>query len=643
MAEIKTREKFKGIKALDKAAVAGERMKRAFVRAKDQAENLLDDGKISPSEYAEDKVRYMAEDTAREVGHEAGKLTGKAKSAYRTRRETQRTVDAAQQDRTRIRYAWSRTIKTAEIRQRTVKQTAKSTGQATVKTAKGTVKTAQKSAKTAQQTSKAAIKTAEATAKATKAAAQTSVKAARTTAQVAKTAAKTLAAAAKAAAKAIASAAKAIAAAVKALVAAIAAGGWVALIVIVIICLIAAVVACFGIFFSSEDTGSDKPMRAVVQEINQEYQTQLDDIKGSVTYDTLEMSGSRAVWPEVLSVYAVKVTSDPDNPQEVATVTPEKEQILRDIFWVMNTISHSTTTESVTTIIESDDGHGNILEETVTETKTTLHIVVSHKTAAEMAAEYGFGTQQLEHLDALLEEGTSGMWAAVLYGVYGADDQIVQVALTQVGNVGGEPYWSWYGFSGRVEWCACFVSWCANECGYLDTGVIPRFANCSIGIRWFQERGLWQDGNYEPRPGDLIFFDWDDEDEGQDGAADHVGIVEKVDGVKLSQMQFIVCGIFSLIVMFLFENPSMEAILSCWFPILYTGMFSQGIAYTFQVVAQKHADPTSASLILSLESVFSVVAGAIILHEMMSGREIIGCILMFAAIIVAQLPESKAE
>lgn len=243
MAEIKTREKFKGIKALDKAAVAGERMKRAFVRSKDQAENLLDDGQISPSEYAEDKVRCMAEDTAREVGHEAGKLTGKAQSVYRTRRETQRTVDAAQQDRTRIRYARSRTIKTAEIRQRTVKQTAKSTGQATVKTAKGTVKTAQKSAKTAQQTSKAAIMTAEATAKATKAAAQTSAKAARTTAQAAKTAAKTLAAAAKAAAKAIASVAKAIAAAVKALVAAIAAGGWVALIVIVIICLIAAVVA----------------------------------------------------------------------------------------------------------------------------------------------------------------------------------------------------------------------------------------------------------------------------------------------------------------------------------------------------------------------------------------------------------------
>ena len=312
---------------------------------------------------------------------------------------------------------------------------------------------------------------------------------------------------------------------IKALVAAIAAGGWVALIVIVIICLIAAVVACFGIFFSSEDTGSDKPMRTVVQEINQEYQAQLDDIKGSVVYDTLEMSGSRAVWPEVLSVYAMKVTSDPDNPQEVATVTPEKEQILRDIFWAMNTISHSTTTESVTTIIESDDGHGNILEETVTETKTTLHIVVSHKTATEMAAEYGFGERQLEHLDALLEEGTSGMWAAVLYGVYGADDQIVQVALTQVGNVGGEPYWSWYGFGSRVEWCACFVSWCINQAGYSE----PRFAACaSQGVPWFKEHGQWAAGNYtDVAPGDVIFFDWDG------GGSDHVGLVIGTDGTNV--------------------------------------------------------------------------------------------------------------
>lgn len=105
MAEIKTREKSKGIKALDKAVVAGERMKRAFVRSKDQAENLLDDGQISPSEYAEDKVRYMAEDTAREVGHEAGKLTGKAKSACRSHREAKRTANACRSKRRTSKFS----------------------------------------------------------------------------------------------------------------------------------------------------------------------------------------------------------------------------------------------------------------------------------------------------------------------------------------------------------------------------------------------------------------------------------------------------------------------------------------------------------------------------------------------------------
>lgn len=82
----------------------------------------------------------------------------------------------------------------------------------------------------------------------------------------------------------------------------------------------------------------------------------------------------------------------------------------------------------------------------------------------------------------------------------------------------------------HVEWCACFVSWCANECGYIENGIIPMFAWCPSGTAWFQERALWQDGSYEPRPGDIIFFDWDDPDtDGQDGSSDHVGIVERVE------------------------------------------------------------------------------------------------------------------
>ena len=126
------------------------------------------------------------------------------------------------------------------------------------------------------------------------------------------------------------------------------------------------------------------------------------------------------------------------------------------------------------------------------------------------------------------------MWLAVLYGVYGADDQIVMVALSQIGNVGGEPYWSWYGFGSRVEWCACFVSWCADQCGYIETGVIPKYAGCVWGVEWFRERSQWADNSIEPTPGMIIFFDWDNKGGSgpQDGESDHTGIVEKVeDGI----------------------------------------------------------------------------------------------------------------
>ena len=103
----------------------------------------------------------------------------------------------------------------------------------------------------------------------------------------------------------------------------------------------------------------------------------------------------------------------------------------------------------------------------------------------------------------------------------------MEVAKSQIGNVGGEPYWSWYGFTERVEWCACFISWCADKCGYIDAGIIPKFSGCIDGVEWFKARGQWIGNSFEPSPGMIIFFDWDDAD-GQDGNADHVGIVEKV-------------------------------------------------------------------------------------------------------------------
>ena len=301
------------------------------------------------------------------------------------------------------------------------------------------------------------------------------------------------------------------------------AGGWIAVAVILIICLIGLLVgSVFGIFFSGEDSGNGMTMQTVVREINADYDSRLDEIINGTSHDVLEMSGSRAVWKEVLAVYSVKTTTDPDNPQEVATMDDNKKQLLKDIFWEMNEISSRTESKTETQITESDDGHGNIVETETTVTQTYLYITVSHKTAEEMADKYGFNEEQRQQLSELLAEENNSLWSAVLYGITIGDGEIVTVALSQVGNAGGEPYWSWYGFDGRVEWCACFVSWCADQCGYIDSGVIPKFAGCVNGSQWFKDRGQWQDGSFTPEAGQIIFFDWEG-----DGETDHVGIVER--------------------------------------------------------------------------------------------------------------------
>jgi len=101
---------------------------------------------------------------------------------------------------------------------------------------------------------------------------------------------------------------------------------------------------------------------------------------------------------------------------------------------------------------------------------------------------------------------------------------IVAVAQMQLGNEGGLKYCEWYGYPYRVEWCVIFVSWCADQCGYLDEGVLPKMEGVLPLVDWFRERDQWQYRDYEPNPGDLIFYDWEN-----DGIADHVGIVERVE------------------------------------------------------------------------------------------------------------------
>lgn len=358
MADIKTKESVRGtVKTIDRAAVVSERIKSAAVRTKDTADTAEKNtapAETSPQEYGAQQIK----DTVRRCV--AGPEVQLQKRGRRGFSDAKRNAGKARDNIQKCKDAFKGTQP-----KKATQQAVQKAGKGTLKTAqsagKGSVKVAQKGGKAARQTGRAAVKTAQTTAKTAKVTAKASAKAPQKTVQAAKAAAKATVQAVKVAAKATVAAVKAIIAGTKALIAAIAAGGWVAVVVILVLCVVGLIASsCFGIFFSGEDSGTGQTMRQVVQEINADYQLQIDATRVSSTYDELEMPGSRAVWPEVLAVYAVKTTTDPDDPQEVATVDDVKRAILKDIFWQMNEISSRTERKTEAVITETDDGHGNI-------------------------------------------------------------------------------------------------------------------------------------------------------------------------------------------------------------------------------------------------------------------------------------------
>lgn len=342
--------------------------------------------------------------------------------------------------------------------------------------------------------------------------------------------ARTAASQAKSVAKGVSSAAKAAAGAARSLGSLLLAGGGAALAVVLLVCLAGLVVgSAFGIFFSGEDSGSGQTIHTAIRAINQEYEDRLEALKSSSIYDTLEMSGARAVWKKVLAVYAVKTTTDADGA-DVASVDEKKIRLLSEVFWEMNEITSSVEARTETVVDTATGEDGEMVDTEATVTQDVLVITVSHKTAWEMAELLHFDKNQREQLRELLSEEYDGLWNELLYGIAVGSSDLVAVALSQVGQVGGEPYWNWYGFGSRVEWCACFVSWCADQCGLLDSGAVPKFAGVGTGVQWFQSRGQWLDGSATPEPGMIVFFKW----YGSDSLiADHVGIVERVEDGRI--------------------------------------------------------------------------------------------------------------
>ena len=518
MADIKTRDAVKGtIKTLDKAAIAGERMKSAYAKTKDKAEQgyyAEENDKIAEFK-TKRAVKAAEQKKAQAVAEQNGSLIRNGAASRSPVPDVPKQGEMPQ-----TQTGASQLIKTRRQGKKTIKTTARNAERTVKTTAKGTVKAAEKGVKTAKATSKTAIKTTEQTAKAAQKTAKASAKAAQKTAQTAKATAKATAEATKATVRATIAAVKAIIAGTKALISAIIAGGWVAVLIILIVVLLGCAVSLFG---GGSDSTSYTPVSAEVEAYTpliQKYAKQygIPEYVELIKAVMMQESGGKGSDP----MQAAEGSFNKKYPHEPNGIKDPEYSIECGV----QELKAALTSAEVESPIDMERiklalqgynfGNGYI------SWAKTNYGGYSYANAVEFSAmqaqrlgweKYG-DTQYPSHVLRYYPYGRAF--------TSGGNQAIVEVALTQLGNDGGQPYWSWYGFGGRVEWCACFASWCADQCGYLESGIIPKFSLCSDGVNWFKGKGQWQDKNYEPQAGDLIFFDW-----GSDGSIDHVGIVEK--------------------------------------------------------------------------------------------------------------------
>lgn len=542
MADIKTRETVKGtIKTLDKAAIAGQKMKQAYIATKDKAEHSVNTNENTAEEYAADKTEAGID----EIAHKGAYAFDKAgrKGVQETKQNIQSAKEGIQRFKqqraekamnaqktqgrpTTVGSSSAQTQTTSAIRtlekpEKMVKQSAASAGKKNIKLAgKEAAKTTQRSVKTAEHTARASIKTSQQTAKAAQKTAQATVKASQKAAQAAKKAAKATADTVKATAKATVATVKAIIAGTKALVAAIAAGGWIAVLIIMIVVLFGAAVAMFG---GGSDSNSYTPVSAeveayepIIQKYAKEYG--IPEYVELIKAVMMQESGGRGLDP----MQAAEGSFNTKYPHEPNGIKDPEYSIQCGV----QELKAALTSAEVESPIDME--HIKLALQGYNFGNGYISWAKAKYGGYSYANAVEFSTQQAQRLGWDSYGDTQYPAHVLRYYPYGraftagGNQAIVEVALTQVGNQGGQPYWSWYGFNSRVEWCACFVSWCADQCGYIESGLVPKFAGCVDGANWFKSNGKWQDRTYEPKTGDIIFFDWEG-----DGTTDHVGIVEK--------------------------------------------------------------------------------------------------------------------
>lgn len=538
---IKTRQVHKDVRAMDKALIGMERVKHAYIQTKESAEGGYTKEKTTPVKYAGDQVFEGMEGTARESIYQIRKqgvrvanvlrrnqrISAKEKKQipfseslhtpfYQPKKQAkgmagtqaQRTAAVkrlTEQRAVKVRTVSRQTIKTLDQGQKPVKGFKTKTIKTAEYTSHKVVKTTGRAAKSAQMTAKATAETTKRTATAAQKAVQTG------------------AYMAKAAAKASAAAVKGVLATTKALVTAIAAGGWIAVLILLIVILFGGILCVMG----GSNSGTVLPVSAeveaygpVIRRYAEEYG--IPEYVELIKAVMMQESGGQSLDP----MQSSESRFNTEYPRERGGITDPEYSIACGV----QELRACLESAGVETPIDMEriklalQGY-NFGAGYISWAKNNYggySVLNAAEFSERMAEQMGWDSygdrQYVPHV--------------LRYYIFGriqtgaGSQELVQVALTQEGN-SGETYWSWYGFDREVEWCACFVSWCAKQCGYLDSGAVPKFSLCSDGVDWFSARGQFKDGSYVPVAGDIIFFDWEG-----DGSVDHVGIVEKaVNGV----------------------------------------------------------------------------------------------------------------
>lgn len=519
--EIKTRQIHKDIKVINKVAVGTERVREAYVRTKESVEQTQ--SKASPEEYAGDKITQGTQSALKETVHQMGKA-GSFEPVYQLKEQN---VKEALEQAGRRACQKREKNKAIERRGREVKAE-KQTEQIINNTGKETIKYADRTVKTSESTSHTVIKTTQEAEKATQKLAKESILTTKRSAQAVRKMTYAAEEAVRKVVKISLAAVKAIIAAMKELIAGMTIGGWIAVLILVIVILFGGVLC----FIGGDNSSTVSPVSDEVEAYEpliRHYANQygIGEYVELIKAVMMQESGGRGLDP----MQSSEGSFNTRYPRRPNGITDPEYSICCGVQEVKSCLESAEVEspidmEHIKLALQGYNfGNGYILwAKRYYGGYTVANAAEFSDMMAQRMGWSSYGDKQ--YVSHVLRYYAFGR---IPTGI--GNQAIVQVALSQEGN-GGETYWSWYGFNSRVEWCACFVSWCADQCGYIDSGVIPKFSLCSDGVSWFSSHGRFRDGSYVPVAGDIIFFDW-----GDNGSIDHVGIVESVTGGRVNTIE----------------------------------------------------------------------------------------------------------